>query len=64
MIFKFSYDETILCYFHLFILRNHLPRFLILQVIIYRCLENGGFGLLQNYVDEDVRKTMPGACGC
>ncbi|PWZ29195.1 Polycomb group protein FIE1 [Zea mays] len=23
------------------------------SVIIYRCLENGGFGLLQNYVDED-----------
>jgi len=45
-------------------LEESLTLLLDLQVTIYRCLENGSFGLLQAYVDEDVRKTMPDACGC
>jgi polycomb protein EED len=42
----------------------HLSCLLILQVTTYRCLENGSFAVLQAYVDEDVRKTMPDVCVC
>jgi len=51
------------CYFHLLVLMSHLSCPLILQVTTYRCLENGSFAVLQAYVDEEVRKIMPDACG-
>jgi len=52
------------CDFHLLVLMSHLSCRFILQVTTYRCLENGSFAVLQAYVDEDVRETMPDVCGC